>query len=329
MQVANTIPTNRVSRIERLREVVRHFFTVNFGGLVRKPLMAALSILVVAMGGSIMSVSAAERSLPGDFLYGLKLATEQARLAWVSTKEDKLKLKTEFTGRRVNELKEVATHVKSDARVQQVAEILKSDLNTLKEQLGDMKNDATSEDAVAAAKLVDQKTNEVITTLQGTKTDMSPETKAKVTEAQSVAAETSVRAIEVLVEKNQESNDLVPVADVTEAIQNHANTVASVTQAPLEVLGSASSTPSSVASLAQAMATGTSASASSSAELPKLMDQVKDMTTQAFAAQKAIDLEEVAASASSTASGEAAASASSTESSAPVDASSSSTLFSP
>lgn len=320
MQVGNTLPTSRVSRTQRAREIVRHFFTVNVNGLIRKPLMAALSTFIVLTGGSIMSVSAAERSLPGDFLYSLKLATEQARLAWVSSKEEKLKLKTEFTGRRVTELKAVALTEKNDERVKQVTEILKSDLNTLKEQLGDMKKDATSANAVVAAKLVDQKTNEVIAALQETKTNMSPETKAKMTEAQSVAADTGVKAIEVLVEKHQESNDIVPVADVAEAIQNHANTLAGVSQGPLElVLGSATATPASVVTLVQSYATSTTASASSSLELPNLMDQMKDMTTQVFVQQKEIDQKAVtnAASSSSAASAPTVTSTAPTASSSP------------
>jgi myosin heavy subunit len=305
MQVGNTLPTKRVSVVEGAQQVVRHFFVANLSGVLRKPAMAAVSLLAVIAGGSFMSVSAAERSLPGDFFYGLKLATEQAQLAMTSSKDDKLKLKTEFTTRRVSELKTVAASKDGDptnnARVKQVAEILKSDLNTLKQQLSDVKQNGSSESVVAAAKLVDQKTNEVITALQTTKADMSPDAKAAVTDAQSAAADASVNAIEVLVEKHQESNNIVPVQDVTEAIQNHANAVASATQdsqVPLELQGSTSSTSlfsatTTVAAFVQTLSTSTTETVSSTAALPGIVDHVKDLTTQAFSLQKEKDQKDV------------------------------------
>lgn len=301
MQVGNTLPTQQASRMESVNQAVQHFFVANILGVIRKPVMAIVSIVAVVAGGSMMSVSAAERSLPGDFLYGLKLATEQAQLALTTSREEKLKLKTEFTSRRVSELTQVAATAKSQDRaggdrVKQVAEILKSDLSTIKEQLGDVRQNASPEVSAAAAKLVDQKTNEVITALQQTKADISPDAKAAVTEAQSAAADASVKAIEVLVERHQESNDIVPVQDVTDAIQNHATAVASATQdsfVPLEFGDVSSTTATSVAAFVQSWATSTVMTASSSLVLPNLVDQVKDLTVQAFTLQKEKDQKEV------------------------------------
>lgn len=290
-------------------------FVQRLGNVMHKPMMAMLSLVLIVAGSSIMSVSAAERSLPGDFLYGLKLATEQARLAWVSSQEDKLKLKTEFTQTRVQELKTVASTKSNDGRVQQVAEILKSDLSTLKDQLSDVKASASPANVVVAAKLVDQNSNEVISALQEAKAGLSPASQQAVTQAQSVAADTGVNAIEVLVEKNQESSTIVAVSDVAEAIQNHTDVVATIAQLPLNIssstsaldasstaLGASSTTISSlIASIATstasiqsiAAATGTSvasstaADASSTASLPQLVNRVKSVTAQVFALQQA------------------------------------------
>ena len=314
-QMGQVAPATQVSSVERLRE---NYLSViqRIGVVVRKPMMALASILLIVAGSSMMSVSAAERSLPGDFLYGLKLATEQARLAWVSSQEDKLKLKTEFTQRRVQELKTVASTKNDDGRVQQVAEILKSDLSTLKDQLSDVKASASPENVVVAAKLVDQNSNEVISALQEAKAGLSPATQQTVTQAQSAAADTGVNAIEVLVEKNQESSTIVPVSDVAEAIQNHTDAVAAIAQLPLNIststsaaleassteLGASSTTVASlIASIATstasiqsiAAATGTSATssaaadASSTASLPQLVNRLKNVTVQVFALQQA------------------------------------------
>jgi len=298
MQVRNTLPTSRkLSWAKRLREVVRYALPESFLGWISRPAMAALTLVVVLTGGSIMSVSAAEQSMPGDFLYGLKLATEQARLALTATKGEKLKLKTEFTARRIQELKQVVATDKKSEKVVQVTEILKRDMNTLKEQLADVAKEEPAAQATEAAKLVDQKSNEVISALQETKNEQSPQTKEKMTEAQSVAADAGVKALEVLVEKHQESKDLVPAEEVAQAIQDHAKVVAGATVlsapldlastlAPTSVIMSASSTLSDLQT--------TSTASTTSESLPAMVDQAKSATAQAFALQKAQDQLEVA-----------------------------------
>lgn len=297
MQVENTLPVTRtVPLAKRLREVVRYALPESFVHWISRPAMAALTLVIVLTGGSLMSVSAAEQSMPGDFLYGLKLATEQARLALTSTKGDKLKLKTEFTTRRIQELKQVATADKKSEKVTQVTEIIKRDMNTLKEQLTDVANEGPVAQAAEAAKLVDQKSNEVITALQETKDQLPPETKEKMTEAQSVAADTGVKALEVLVEKHQESKELVPAQEVAQAIQDHAKVVADATSAsaPLDLSSTMVSTSvimTTSSTLSDLQTTSTASTTSES--LPAMVDQAKSATTQAFAIQKAQDQLEI------------------------------------
>jgi predicted transcriptional regulator len=141
---------------------------------VRRPVFASLAAMIGLAGGSLMSVSAAERSNPGDFFYGLKLATEQARLALTSAKDEKLKLKTEFTGRRMDELKQ-AVETKQTNHVVEVAEIMKRDLDTMKHQLAEVSKEETPAKAADVAKLVDKKTSEVVSALQQAKPQLSPE----------------------------------------------------------------------------------------------------------------------------------------------------------
>lgn len=290
-QIRNTLPETPKRTLFGWGEILRVLGVIKFGHAIRKPIMAVSSFLLLALGGSILSVSAAERSLPGDFFYGLKLVTEQARLALTSTKEEKLKLKTEFTERRVTELQQIVKDDTHRERVPQVTEILKRDLGTLKQQLGEVTHEGTPQKAVAAAKLVDQKTNQVISALQVAKDQLPAGTKEKVTEVQSAAADTGIKAIEVLAEKHQESSENVPAAEVAQALQDHAKTVADVT-VPF-VLTHATGTTSTIAMLPDAVVSST---AITSSTLPVLVSQVKDLTTQAFAVQKAKEQLEAAAS---------------------------------
>jgi len=174
-EVVRTLPRTKMGFWARQRELIRTLWTSRISQFVRKPVLATLSVGVVAMGGSIFSVSAAERSLPGDFFYGLKLVTEQARLALTPATEDKLKLKTEFTERRINEFQQIASTDPQQEKVVQAASVIKSDLNTIKQQLTQVTNEASPQKAAAAAKLVDQKTTEVINALQQTKAQLTPE----------------------------------------------------------------------------------------------------------------------------------------------------------
>lgn len=300
MQARNSLPESRATIRERARAIFTHLMRFRSIRSVYRPVVAICSSLVLTLGGSMMSVSAAERSLPGDFLYGLKLATEQARLVFVSGTAEKLKLKTEFTDRRVNELQQVAGFTKEPERVAEVAEILKRDLHTLKQQLVDVTREAQADKVVAAAKLVDRKTNAVIHALQAAKADLPQATKEKFTEVQSAAAETGVQAIEVLVAKHTESKTNVSAGDVTQAIQDHAKLVANVTRtaAPAVV---ATSTGAGTPSLQDAatgrvthgittLSTPTSSSSDASSTLPEMVMKMKAVSIQAFALQKVKEL---------------------------------------
>lgn len=253
----------------------RHFVPVRFPYFVRGPVMATMAVLLTALGGSVASVSAAERSLPGDFLYSLKLATEQARLALTTTKEDKLRLKLEFTDRRGDELKSVAKLdvVEKPVRVAQAAEILKRDLDTVKKQLDDVKTDVSPKKVVEVAKLVDQTTGKIVQKLQETKSEIPAATKGKITEAQAAAADTGVKALEVLVATHQESEEDISEVWIVQAIQDHGRVVADVT-------GDAA-----VASSTAAVTVSTETS-TSSLSLPVAVEQIKVATQTAFAFQK-------------------------------------------
>ncbi|MFZ2803643.1 MAG: DUF5667 domain-containing protein [Patescibacteria group bacterium] len=315
MQAKNSLPSTKLGFFARQREMWRAFGAGKASQFVRKPVMTALSLLAIALGGSILSVSAAQHSLPGDFFYGLKLVTEQAQLALTSGAEDKLELKTQFTEQRVSEFQQI---VSSDPQqVSQVTEILKSDLNTIKQQL----KDVPASGAVAAAKLVDQKTNDVISALQATKSQLTPDSKAQVTDVQSVAADTGISAIAVLAQQNQQSSSTVPALDVAQAIQSHVIAVDNATGDALSTTGT-SSVASSTATL---LDVASSTAEMSSSTLPGIVNQVKDLTDQAFAAQKAQDQLEVtastlnAAATSSTDDGTTNASASGTDASTTLD----------
>lgn len=221
-RVRDTLP-NRVPKFGvRIRALVQSVIPPSFLQILRGPMAAVLAVLVIALGGSIASVNASERSLPGDWLYPIKIAAEQTRLALTSDKADKLRLKTEFVGRRLEEIKGVAasTGENKPERLKEAAGVLRRDLDTVKKQLNDVKQSSSSKDATEAAKYLDQKSTDIAAELNQMKQSLSSEEKNSVSEAQIAAVNTGVKAMEVLIENkdNPDSQGVVTDQELSDSI---------------------------------------------------------------------------------------------------------------
>lgn len=190
---------------------------------LRQSVLATLSIFGVMAGGSIASVSAAENALPRDFLYPVKLATEQVRLVLTKSKTDKLKLKTDFIDRRRQEIKTIASSNDSQrqGRIQDAAEMVKRDLDTVKTQLTEVSNQESAGQAAVAAKLVDQQSTALIGTLKDVKGSLSFEVRSKVIEAEAAAVNTGVKAVQVLIDThdNPEAQGVMTKDELVESLQ--------------------------------------------------------------------------------------------------------------
>jgi len=202
----------------------RYFFPSALVAAVRGPAMALASVVLVILGGSIASVRAAENSLPGDLLYPVKIAAEQTQIIFAKTDTDKLSLKAEFVGRRVDEMKVIAASdtPEKDSRIKQAAEGLKRDLDTVKNQLHDVASDAPPAQVAEAAKLIDQKSAELAVALKDVKTGMSDSAKTTVTEAEVAASSAGVRAVQVLISTHNvpEVKEMMSDAELLSVIQN-------------------------------------------------------------------------------------------------------------
>jgi hypothetical protein len=308
MQVKNAMPTEEAVARDREPLVVMLFGRAV--DAVRGPVLAIMSVLAVVLGGSIASVSASEQSLPGDVLYPVKLVTEQARLAFTSS-EDKVRVKSEFTQRRVEEFKAVSaddTDPKKDARMGKAADVLKSDLDTLRQQLSDVQGKAEPRNTAEAAKIVDKQAVEVAKTLSEASTDVSAETKEKVDAAKAQAVDVGINALEVLVssqamaggEAISESELGASVAIHTQIVRGtvaDAKALATFTSSSstLSVIlpgGSATSTKSATSTTALKIVADAEASLATldqlilDNQLGQVVDVLKDVTLKSMTVQK-------------------------------------------
>ena len=231
MQVKNSMPTSEVMLINRK-------FTVRMWDQVvrvmRGPIAAVTAIVAVIFGGSLFSVRAAETSLPGDPLFGLKLVAEQTQLAFESSPTERVKLKIEFTKRRAEELQTIMDNPISqqDERAGTAADIINQDLHTLKDQLASVSQNDTSNqarDLAETAKAVDSGVVDVVKTLNATKKDdsLNPDVKQKVADAEAQAVDVGMNAIVTLVQatKDETAKDVASPSDIKASLARHVGIV--------------------------------------------------------------------------------------------------------
>lgn len=217
-QVQNTLPVQPMPMPSQAKTAIG-VFARQLSTSVRGPVLAVSSAIAAILGGSLFSVNASERSLPGDTLYPVKIATEQTKLALTSKKTDKLKLKTEYVTRRVNEIKAIANNPNTQSEVKKTAETLKRDLTTIKETLKEASTESSASEMASAAKLVDETTTQVATDLKDLKTQESlTDVKKELTEAQVAAVDTSVNAIATLVEAQKSPEANISQEEIAKAV---------------------------------------------------------------------------------------------------------------
>ena len=224
MQVRNSMPV-RDGFLRRCKTILRNFFPETWHGVFRGPAFALFSLLGIISGGSFMSVSAAERSLPGDFLFPVKLVSEQTRLLFANGKAEKIKLKAEFVGRRADEIHEIATTdvTKKQERLHEATEILRRDLDTVNSQLTEAVGQNSKSEVAMAAHVVDQASTSLAKTLKGVKIILPDDEKDGLNQAEAAAVNTGVRAVQVLIESQDqmEEKDIVVSSDqLKESVQD-------------------------------------------------------------------------------------------------------------
>lgn len=224
-QVRNTLPAQPMPMPAKAKTAFS-LITKQIAHSVRGPVFALSSAIAAILGGSLFGVSASERSLPGDILYPVKIASEQTRLAMTGSKTEKVKLKTTFVGRRVEEIKTLSKQDSQQKKVKEVTETLKRDLVTVKEQLKEVVQEATPMEIADAAKLVDQATTKVASDLKVLKLESTTmEEKQLLSEVQAAAINTSVNAVATLVEVQKNPEAQISTEEVNKVLTDRIETV--------------------------------------------------------------------------------------------------------
>jgi hypothetical protein len=222
-----------------VRPWTQRYIPTSFSQLVRGPVVSVASVIGLVFGSSILSVSAADNSVPGDWLFPVKLATEQTRLVLTTDKSEKLKLKTDFVGRRVEEIKTIASSdvSKKEERMKEATDLLKRDLDTVNNQLHEVKTEQSPTEAAEAAKLLDQRSSEIASDLKEVKSSLPQELKSSMAQAEAALVNTGVKAVGVLIDVKRdggEAGGLVTdeelILSITDKVQGLEATLADANQ---------------------------------------------------------------------------------------------------
>lgn len=198
---------------------------------VLRPAVATFMIAALVFGGWITSVSASYNSLPGDMLYRLKLVTEQTQVAFSSGSENRVQLRVEFAGRRLDEVTKLidSTRPEKEKQVGEAVDHFKKEIQTVNKGMDDIndkksKTSKDSERAVEMAKMVDMKATEYQDTLSRTVEKM-PVTQKAVNEAKEAVTDVEVKAVKVLVENHLSGETPVDEQEVFDKIESKLNKV--------------------------------------------------------------------------------------------------------
>jgi hypothetical protein len=203
------------------RKTVFSFPVFNISKFLKPAFALAMFLVVVASSlGTVGAISAAQNSLPGDFLYTLKTAVENTQMTFAGTDENKVKLSIKFASERIGEFTEIASDPEKKNNVGATVKNITEQLIVAQDGMNKLK-DQNSEKAVEIAKLVNEQTSSYKETLIKTSEQlayMMPEEREKI--------KTEIDQALIEVNKTQEKSDAMinPIVEESK-IQSEDNII--------------------------------------------------------------------------------------------------------
>lgn len=252
-QIKNTMPVKTKTRFtfkaDNVWQAASIFLPQSFVYKVMRPVTAMVLLLAMGVSGWVATVSASYESLPGDRLYSTKRIMEKTQAVVanvVSSKNDVAKLHLEFAKRRANETRDIVSQndpTKVGAAAQTVND-LKDEMKAVNSKLEEIKT-AVGSDA-EAVKNINQNAQEIKNVLTKVNVNLlvgdavaAGDLSNQVLEAKNLAKETSLKAVEVMVEKHLQGDTTVSKDEVKQAIdqqlQSAVKDVADSKQSVVEV----------------------------------------------------------------------------------------------
>lgn len=204
-----------------------------FPGKIVYRVSAVLALIFVLILGSSVTTAWADRSLPGDILYSVKITTEKVQISLTPDKEAKTKLKVEFAGKRIQEAKQISQ--KNDQSVEQKAANIKNSLEnykgSIKEVDSDLSDMAQQKDdpkkTVEVASMVTNQVDGFSQTLKDSQEDLKSVVGQQdvFKEAVDVSDQVADKAVNIIVEKHQSGEVVLPTPEIQNIVNQKIDSV--------------------------------------------------------------------------------------------------------
>jgi hypothetical protein len=214
MQIGNTVGAERRTGLRAFAESLRIFFPENLAKAMAVP-MAVFALVVGAGFGSGAVVAAAHDTLPGHPLYDVKLAAEALNLKFAG-KSERTERRVEVAGRRLNEMARLSSSpdLHKEEKIERVAGLFSDEMNAIRKELTDLQEDEDAEEAVRIALRVEAKADEYHKIFRHGLFTGRPSFRMALLNLDQV----SVKALEILVEKQSLASNVLPEAQLSASV---------------------------------------------------------------------------------------------------------------
>ncbi len=144
-------------------KLLPNLFQRKFAMSVLKPMVSLMIILVFVFGAWTASVSATQKSLPGDLFYNIKLTTERVQVNLTLNDEKRANLEIAFAQRRLEEIEKIIEQ-NEPYNLAVPLQKFRENMNNVKSNLAKLEI-KDKESAVKIANLIDEKTAEYVEVL--------------------------------------------------------------------------------------------------------------------------------------------------------------------
>jgi hypothetical protein len=188
-----------------------------------RPVGAMILIIGIVLGGYTMTVGATKNSLPGDFLYPIKLTGERMQVNIAGSDEKKANLEITFAERRLAELQKVSDKGSSDLFQKENLQVsllkYQESINNVKNSLSKLEK-TDSKTAVKVAKLIDEKTKgyvDILTQQNDSNPDLGKTAGAK--DALNASQSMAEKALDVIINEYKAGSKEVTIDNVIQSLE--------------------------------------------------------------------------------------------------------------
>src|SRR3989344_3499963 len=233
-QIKNTVTPkeNTKFNFETVWQAMYIFLPYSFVHKVVRPVVVVLLVVGMGISSWVVAASASSESLPGEWLYATKRATEKTQVTVADVVGDtnrSTRLHVEFAKRRAKETRDIVSQ-NDPSKIKIASKTisdLKDEMKTVSTKLEEIKT--TQGSSAEMAQNINQNAQEIKDVLKEVKVNLltntdtttgSNDLSVQVSEVKNLAKDTAVRAVEIMVEKHLQGDTTISKDDVKQAIND-------------------------------------------------------------------------------------------------------------